>query len=124
MREEFKEVRRLAKKHGVKVYFKKLKYISGQCFFEEKIIHLDNTLKTRCSILSTYAHEYYHIICWEKVKMKTALKCEKWIDRNARFFLYQYDKRLVYLAAYDGDKKESRKFLQSYYESVPKKTKS
>lgn len=136
MREIIKECRKLAAKYGVKVYFKPLSGpISGCCDCENEIIKINSSCKLRQDILSVFFHELGHVICYRKgiwskyhidtgdreQMMKSALKAERWVDRFAEHELYKYDKRIRYLAAYDGDDKQLKAFLENYYSSKKSK---
>ena len=66
MRPEIKEVRKLAKKYGVKVYFRPLKgAVAGICDVEEEIITINSYLSSRQEIISCLFHELSHIFCFK-----------------------------------------------------------
>jgi Zn-dependent peptidase ImmA (M78 family) len=128
------ECRKIAKKYGIKVYFRKLKgAVSGQSDYENGIVIINSFLSSRQETLSCLFHEIGHYQChiegkWKHYhettdvdeKVKCALKAEKWCDRWAMHELYQYDKRIRYLGSYlDADDKESREFLKKYYTDSP-----
>lgn len=124
------ECRKIAKKHDFKVLFGRLKTsISGLADCEKGVVTINRSLKSRQEILSTLAHEYFHILSYrqglwksyyetddEEERLKTALRCERWVDKNARNWLFQYDKRINYLPSYENvDDKEAHDFLKNYY---------
>lgn len=129
MRPIIKECRLLARSYDVKVRFVKLsKNISAEAEYENGLIKINSLCKTRQEILSAFFHELAHIKCfryglWKNYHygqdlarlMKIALKVERWADRNAEHELYDYDKRLKYIPAYNGNNQELLEFLKSYY---------
>ncbi len=133
MREEIKEIRRWAKKEGVRVLFKRLKgAIAGQAYYEDNLIVINSLLSSRTEMLSTFAHERKHLQAYqeglwqryhggEKDPRKLAqigLKVEKWIDREAAILLYNYDKRVRYLSSYlDSSDEDNKEFLKNFYEN-------
>lgn len=132
MRPEIKECRRLAKAYGVRVLFRRLKQeLSGYADLDNNTIVINRDYRDRQSILSTFFHEYFHIKCvqdglWKNYhlgetveqKMKTAVRAERFVDRAAEMELYNYDKRIRYIRAYDIPKVEIRQFLQEFYEDT------
>jgi hypothetical protein len=132
MRAVFMEVRRVAKELEVKVLFKRLKgAIAGLADYEKGIITINSLLSSRQEILSCFAHEYFHCKAYQdgtwkiyhsteddQERMKTALKAERWVDKQARVWLFNYDRRLNYLSSYENlDNKGAREFLKDYYDS-------
>ena len=126
LRAEISECRRLAKHHGIKVYFKYLKCdVAGCAFCKEGIIYLNRNLRHRSTILSVYFHEYCHIWCYRNGKWKryhenhdpklylsSAVKAERFVDRMAEHELFVYDARVKYVSGYKGmTSKEMREFL-------------
>lgn len=115
---------------GLKVLFLKLKNdLAGQAYYDKDLIIINRVLSSRAEILSVYAHERAH---WKAYKdgvwtnyhggitnpeklAQIGLKVERWIDREAEMFLYNYDRRVRYLKAYEGNDAELKTFLKDYY---------
>ncbi len=128
MRPEIAECRKVAKKYGVKVIFRRLKgAIAGQADFDNNLIIINSELSSRQEIISTLFHELGHFVAykkgiWKKYHdggedmMKTAVRAEKWIDLWALHEIWTHDKRLRYLGSYtDCNLAEAKKFLEDYY---------
>ncbi len=131
MRDIIREVRTLAAKHEVKVKFQRMKgALAGQALLEDNTVLINSILTSRTEILNCFFHELGHLVChklglWknyhetedEELRMKTALKAERWCDKWASHMLYAYDARVRFLGCYsECSDEESRKFLEEYYE--------
>jgi hypothetical protein len=123
------ELRKIAKEYGVKILFRRLKgAVAGTADVETGTITINSLLSSRQEIFSAFFHELMHCIVFKKgiwrkyheteddeERLKTALKVERYIDREAAFLMHQYDARLKFLPSYSCDDKSAKEFLKNYY---------
>ncbi len=128
------ELRSIAKQYEVRVLFRRLKGgVAGTADVEKGIITINSLLSSRQEILSSLFHELMHCLAFRKgiwrtyhetendeERLKTALKAERYIDREAAFLLHEYDARVRYLPSYSGNDKELKEFLRNYYSGEEK----
>ncbi len=123
----------IAKSHGVKCKFSKLKNdIAGLAHYTSGKIELSVQLKTKAEVLSTFFHELVHLICyknkiWAKyhsldpsvdIVKKFGVKVERFVDKKAEQLMLHYFPDTYYLSSYgDMSNKDIRNFLLSYYEN-------